>query len=344
MMVRMFRIFIICTLVMGTMLVMNNDRIGMSFVESAKAELTWDQLNQTIGELKDYIDNKFDAFISQTSEELEYIMARLNETDYNITLDVNESDVINRLINIQDMLGYEGDASVYEDIEAIMRGLIDSDGKYILRDTEGNSILKYVIFNQVNLSENQQMIVEKIALEGNGTRNYMDGVGADVNKYTKKQTQSINSDGLIATIIFIEVSFLLAWIFYIKPKYFSRARYETEYETDDAPEIPPNRQSQPTGLTNFPSTQRANPLSLHTGAGKKGPPPDCFKDGVSYDPVVELACGNCIYAQECQQVKMRVEAREEMELEREREKQMQNTSPASITGEIGQPEFNIDRW
>ena len=340
-------------LVFGSLMVMGNSLFGFSLVTSVKADVTWEQLNETVdllkGYLTDYIDSKFDSYINQSMSDFDYIKNRLNETGYNITLDVNETDIVSRIADIQEMIGYEGDASIYEDLEAILTGLVDKNGDYILRDSAGNSILKYIFINQQNLSENQLMIVKKINDENNYTRGYMDDVGDDVVGDVGKKLNGVGGDGILAWIAAaggLCSVWLVLWFFYLKPRL--KRKYDMEEENINAGNTS-NSNPESSGGTPFSNVRRSNPFSLRTGPSPSEPPPGCFKDGVSYD-ASEPACGGCIYRPLCSEAKIQQEAKDEHErLEAAERNKNMNVGPSiqistGVTnGGVAQP-LDINNW
>lgn len=170
-MLRILRIAIVLTLVIGSVAAMNTFENSFSIVDTCSANgtnVTWDMLNQTIDELKAWIDGNFvflanylnetNNRINETVDEIkqnltgllygnatanisfaEYLLDRMNVTVNvdDITLEgVNESNVLGKLDVIIDALGYNSiNETVYQDLDDILNGLKDKNGYYILKDS-----------------------------------------------------------------------------------------------------------------------------------------------------------------------------------------------------------------
>jgi len=326
-MAQTLKLFIILTLVIGfCSIVQTIDR--NSLTASAESELTWEALNETVSKLKTYINGLFENY---TEEMKDYINERIiinsseNITNITYNLEFNEQDILKRLDNITSKLGnYKSGNSIYDDLSSIIVGITyvqNGHTKYVLR--EGNeSIFKTVFENQVGLSNNQQQIVNKISLEHNYTRNYtntrLNDVGGQITSAANNIITNSGGDGWYSVIGCIGIIFLLLWIFFIKPRIQRRYSEEPEKYFEDERNERIASQPKREMLSKLTSI---NPFRLKAVKANE-PPPSCYIDGVSYDPLTEIACNSCSYSDECSKEKMRVDAQKEIEKEQQRQNQL----------------------
>lgn len=370
-MTRTLKLLLVLTLVIGTFNVIQiTDHT--SFVVSAEGELTWDQLNATmnatISELKIYINSLFENY---TNEIKAYINDRIDintsgeNTSITYIVDFNDTALLEKLDKINNKLGgYDNDSSVYDDLTSVILGItykLNGKTKYVLRDDTDHSIFETVFNNQVGLSENQGQLVNKISSEHNTTRAFVEGqhnITRSKISRTEKSIIASAGDGWYSAIACIGIVFLLVWIFYLKPK-LNRQRYREDYE-DRPPENNHNpiranpNQSGGRGLVS--GLKERNPFRIKSVKASEIPP-DCCKDGVSYDPANELACNTCAYAGDCSKEKMRVQAQREIERERDELRKQKtgliisandvrnNTSlNFDVDGETANMDLNPDNW
>jgi hypothetical protein len=162
-------------------------------------------------------------------------------------------------------------------------GLVDNQGHYILRNASGVGSFYFIANNQKDLSENQHMIVEKISLESNATWEIVKNTGRDLKGRVEDVDSLVveNSDSLCSVVGGAGIVVLLVWVFVLKP--YLRGG----------------------GLEGFKPELR-NPLKPNNS------PPSCYKDGVTFNPLVEPACNTCNYSRACEKTKIEHEAMLEM--------------------------------
>ena len=295
---------------MVSVLVTSNEHIGFSFVDTVSADgdnVTWENLNQTVDELKVFFITLFDIVF----DEFDYINTRLNDSGIfassGFNISINNSKVLERLDVIEDYLGYDGNATVYEDMAILLAGIVDGDGKYILRDENGNSILRYLFDNQDTLGRNQVYIIDKIDSEHNDTKVFMNDVGANVKEKIDDEGAETRSNGgsIWSVISGLGIIFLLLWIFFIKPRYFPRTNQSQGFSNNNNPpddELPlEDNHKKPLSL------KRGNPLSISSHK-VTDVPPDCFRDGIKFDAANDMECATCQLKSSCQEEKMRHDA------------------------------------
>lgn len=220
------------------------------------------------------------------------------------------------------MLGdYDGDQTIYKDLTSILDGLVDKNGDYILEESNGKSIFGAVFDNQETLGENQEQLQSDIIVEHNKTRTEVKNQHTETRGLIESSRELILGsvgDGWWSVIACLGIVFLILWIFVLKPR-INRQRYNNEYDEEDNYE-------EKEGLID--NIKKRNPFRLKAVSTSE-PPPDCYRDGVSYDPYTEAACSTCPYAEECESVKLKKEAEEEIRQHQEEQKRSRK-SPISF--------------
>lgn len=328
-MTRTLRFVVVLTLVIGTIgLVQTTDH--EKIVASAQSDFTWEQLNETILLLEDYIDQKFNNSVDELKD---YIDTKIsfnttgNNTNINLEMDFDEEAILSAIENesatIRTMMGaYGSDETIYDDLSAILNGLVDKHGDYILEKSNGESMFTIVVDNQNTLSENQKTIVDKIEVEHNYTRANIESEHDSTRKEIDKAEKSIIAgmgDGLFSILAGLGVTFLIIWIFILKPRLQNSYAEDAGYpeENNPAPEHK-ERKSIVDGI------KARNPLRIRSVSAAE-PPPDCYLDGKSYDPYNEMACNTCPYAKECEDKKLEIQAAEELRQRQEEENKKRNS-------------------
>jgi hypothetical protein len=318
-MTRTLKIVVVLMLVMGNICFLQTIDQTNSFVASAEeTPLSWEQLNQTMAMVILYIDNRLD---NMTTELKEYIDQKMtfNLTDGNATINLNynNTELMNLIENeseyFKSILGnFNESVTVYNQLASILNGLTDNEGKYILKDETGKSMFKIVIANQEILSQNQDGIVTIITMSHNGTRTITEATHNSLYGRLDDMEKNIlgsSGDGLFSILAGIGIAFLIVWIFILKPK--MKRNYEMQQQAQT--------QNYPGQRMNIvESLKSRNPFKMHPVAQNELPP-DCYKDGRSYDPYTEAACNACPHARDCEDEKLNVEANREIQLRKQQE-------------------------
>lgn len=352
-MTRTLKLVLVCTLVICSVFVTQTYEInvfGMSSVSASDVNMTrmWDDFNQTIDDLKDWFNSTLLAFqnnlssdINESTEDIiDYITERTNFSQLNITLEgvtiegINESSVLGRLMAIEDALGYNNNATVYEDISAILLGLVDNEGKYVLRDSAGVSSFFLMGEMMVNLNTNQGVILGQVVVEGNSTRTLVQGETTNIKSKIDATGEWIaaNSGSFWSIISAVCMLFFLFWIFFLR-RYLAGRYHESETDQSETEQRQLDNPGKPATMLD-----KFNPLK------KTGSIPRCYKDGVSYDPVSEPACGPCPYAFECESVKLNYQADLEVKKELAESHEIDAGKVSGETDISPVTELDVSKW
>ena len=327
-MVRTVRIFLILMLVAGTIFVTeSSEEIPFSLTEnvSASENVTWDMMNQTVDDLKSWFEtvylDKINLSISAMDTTIQGYLDELNNSIYlslmemadkmNFTVEeYNETTLMGRIANIESALGYfNTSASVYDDLSAVLAGLVDKDGGYILRNASGVSSFYLMGEMMLTLNANQGVILDQIEIDGNISRGVMTGGFNDLedNAETnaKWTAQNAGSEGLLSGIAAVGVIFILLWILFLKKylaEHFGIGAIPMSNEEQEEYEEERNQRR-----------ESSAPLFSKNPLKNRDEPPGCYCDGVTYNPHEEPACDMCPYKEQCSSTKMEFEARQQLQ-------------------------------
>jgi hypothetical protein len=351
-MTRTLRLVVVLMLAMSTIFFLQiTDQNGNMIVsaENNDEPLTWDQLNQTIAELMLYIEDRIDEGVVELKE---YIDARMsfNLSDGNTTINISfdDSAILSMLENetkyFKMILGeFSEDVTIYNQLASLLDSTTDKYGNYILRNDTGESMFKIIAGNQQTLYKNQELILDVIVLNHNGTRTVISATHDSIrNKIDGVEKNIIGNtgDGLFSILAGLGIAFLIVWIFLLKPRLNKQYSQQDDYYSNDD-----KNTGGGAGGANKKSImdeiKSRNPLKIRP-VNAREMPPDCFRDGVSFDPYKEPACNMCPFAKECEDFKLNHEAEKEITMQKrmEEEEKRKQRSPISHSFEMPAPERN----
>jgi len=340
---RIFRCAIVLTLVIGSVAATNsfeNPYCIVSIGSASGTNVTWEMLNQTIDELKIWIEGNFDFFsdylnstnnrINETVDEIkqnfsellygnatvnqsfsEYLLDNMNVTVNvdDITLEgVNETNVLGKLDTIIDTLGYNNsNSTVYQNLEDILGGLKDKNGYYILKDSSGYSNLAVLAAEfLIPTIENQGNLSEQINNTFNATRAVIENHHTATQGFMATEAEWIAEHSgdpwaMISGILLIILTFIfVVWKRFLKPRFFPDYNEEEQLQMQREQQYHEN----PPLPQNQQSPTPRKQIPIMNRLNRNAPP--CYLDGITYDGN-NLDCGSCRFRDQCMEVKIRTQ-------------------------------------